>query len=171
MKQAIIYARISTDKEKQNIKQQIAYVISWASKNEYSILKVFKDEKTGKTSDRRGYIRMLEYLSKNPSISLIVQDTDRLTRNFYDAVELEKFIISNDIELVSLSEKVDLKTPNGRFMFRIKSAMNNFYVENLVQKIKVGVERAKKEGKYKGRPKGLRNKVNRVLTPVKIPNI
>ncbi len=43
-------------------------------------------------------------------------------------------------------------------MFRIKSAMNCFYVENLVQKIRVGVERAKKEGKYKGRIKGTKNK-------------
>jgi len=163
MKQAIIYARISTDKEKQNIKQQIAYVVSWASKNDYSILKVFKDEKTGKTSDRRGYIRMLEYLSENPSVSLIVQDTDRLTRNFYDAVELEKFILEKGIDLVSLSEKVDLTTPNGRFMFRIKSAMNCFYVENLVQKIKVGVATAKAEGKYTGRKKGALGKKNRHL--------
>jgi len=160
MKQAIIYARISTDKEKQNIKQQIVYVVSWALNNNYNILKVFKDEKTGKTLDRKGYLKMLKYLSENPSVSLIVQDTDRLTRNFYDAVELEKFILEKGIDLVSLSEKVDLTTPNGRFMFRIKSAMNNFYVENLLDKIKVGVDRARKEGKYKGRLKGSKNKKN-----------
>jgi hypothetical protein len=32
--------------------------------------------------------------------------------------------------------------------------MNSFYVENLVDKIRIGVERAKKEGKYKGGKKG-----------------
>ena len=46
--------------------------------------------------------------------------------------------------------------------------MNNFYLENLIDKIKVGVERAKKEGKYKGRPKGIKNKKNRILTPPQI---
>ncbi len=88
VKQAIIYARISTDKEKQNVQQQIEYDKKWALRNEYVVVKVFKDEKTGKTSDRRGYQRMLRYLIEHPSVSLIVQDTDRLTRNFYDAVDL-----------------------------------------------------------------------------------
>jgi len=169
---AIIYARISTNEEKQNINQQIEYCRKWAYKEGFEVLKVFKDKKTGKTDNRYGYQQMLKFLTQQPSVSLIVQDTDRLTRSFYDGVELEKFIIEKQINLISLSEKVDLLTPNGRFMFRIKLAMNNFYVENLLQKIKVGVDRAKAEGKYKGRPKGLKNKVNReVLTPVKITNI
>jgi len=154
VKYAIIYARISTTDEKQNIKQQIEYCRKWAYNNGFEILRVFKDKKTGKTDNRYGYQQMLKFLSQQPSVSLIVQDTDRLTRNFYDGVELEKFILEKGIEVISLSEKVDLLTPNGRFMFRIKLAMNNFYVENLLQKIKVGVARAKEEGKYTGRKKG-----------------
>ena len=157
-KKVIIYARISTDKEKQNIKQQIKYCRDYSERNSYYVLKVFKDEQTGKTNKRKGYQKLLIYLKKNPKSNLIVQDTDRLTRDFYDGVELEKFIINNKVNLISLSEKIDLTTANGRFMFRIKLAMNNFYVENLHDKIKIGVERAKKEGKYKGRKKGSINK-------------
>ena len=158
MKPAIIYARISTDKEKQNVKQQIEYDKKWAARNGYNVIKVFKDEKTGKTADRRGYQRMLKYWAENPSYALIVQDTDRLTRDFYDGVDLERFIRKHNLILVSISEKVDMNTPNGRFMFRIKLAMNCFYVENLIDKIRVGVARAKAEGKYTGRPKGSKNK-------------
>ena len=43
-------------------------------------------------------------------------------------------------------------------MFRIKIAMNAFYIENLIDKIKVGVARAKEEGKYKGRKVGSKNR-------------
>jgi len=165
MKQAINYARISTNDEKQNIQQQIDYCKKWALNNDYKIIKVFKDKKTGKTDNRSGYQRMLKFLSEKPSTSLIVQDTDRLTRDFYDGVELEVFIRKNKINLISLSEKIDLNTANGRFMFRIKLAMNCFYVENLIQKIKVGVVRARAEGKYKGRKKGAlgKRKKNRHL--------
>jgi DNA invertase Pin-like site-specific DNA recombinase len=35
-----------------------------------------------------------------------------------------------------------------------KLAMNSIYVENLIEKIRIGVERTKKEGKYKGGKKG-----------------
>ena len=157
-KNVVIYARISTNAEKQNIKQQIDYCKSYAEKNDLEVIKVFKDSKTGKTDKRTGYQNMLKYLIESCDIAILVQDTDRLTRNFYDGVEFEKFIIKNDIKIISLSENIDLNNPNGRFMFRIKLAMNNFYVENLVDKIKVGIDRAKKEGKFKGRPKGTKNK-------------
>lgn len=154
IKEVVIYARISTNKGEQNIKQQIDYCKDYASREGLEVLKVFKDEKTGKTSKRRGYERLLTYLKTNRGIGLLVQDTDRLTRDFYDGVELEKFIIKNSIDVISLSDRVDLNTPNGKLMFRIKLALNAQYVENLIDKIRVGVARAKAEGKYKGRKKG-----------------
>ena len=160
IKKAVIYTRISTNKELQNISQQINYCKDWAAKNGYEIVKVFKDERTGKTNDRKGYRRMLKYLKENP-MPLIVQDTDRISRNFYDSVAFEKFIITNKIKLISLSETIDLDTPNGLLMFRIKYALNSQYVENLLEKIKVGVERAKREGKYKGRKKGALGRKNK----------
>jgi DNA invertase Pin-like site-specific DNA recombinase len=158
MKDAIIYARISTNKDEQNLKQQIEYCKKWAEREGYKVLKVFKDEMSGKISERRGYQRMLIYLKNNPKIILIVHDTDRTSRNYYDSVEFEKFIINNKIKVVSLSEVIDLDSPNGRLMFRIKCALNAYYVENLVDKIRVGVARSKKEGKYKGRKKGSKNR-------------
>jgi len=159
---AIIYARISTNKEKQNVKQQVDYCKKWAQRENYDVVRYYTDEQTGKESERKGYQNMLNCLREHPDYVLIVQDTDRLTRNFKDGVELESFIIDNGITLKSISENVDLNSPNGRFMFRIKLSMNCFYVENLVQKIRVGVARAKlEEGKYLGRKKGSKNKVQK----------
>lgn len=158
MKEAIIYARISTNNEKQNIKQQIDYCKKWAEREGYNVLKVFKDEMSGQKSERRGYQRMLIYLKEKPEVVLIVQDTDRISRNYYDSVDFERFIIEHKIKIKSLSEVIDLDSPNGRLMFRIKYALNAQYVENLVEKIRVGVARAKKEGKYTGRKKGAKNR-------------
>ncbi len=150
----VIYARISTNRGEQNIKQQIDYLKEYAKRESLDVLKVFKDEESGKSIKRRGFERLLLFLKENPDVGLLVQDTDRLTRDFKQGVELENFITRNNIKIISLSEVVDLNSPNGRFMFRIKLAMNNFYIENLHEKIKVGVARAKLEGKYKGRKKG-----------------
>lgn len=152
------YARISTSKEKQNINQQIEYIKKFAITQGIELVKIFKDIKTGKMDDRKGYKRMIKFLKENPNYVLVVQDSDRLTRNFYDGIEFEKLALKLNLKIFSTSEQIDLSTPNGRFMFRIKLAMNSFYVENLVEKILVGTERAKKEGKYKGRKKGSRNK-------------
>ncbi|KKK41177.1 hypothetical protein LCGC14_2815040 [marine sediment metagenome] len=149
-----IYARISTNRGEQNINQQVDYCKAYALKENLKVLKVFKDEQTGKDAHRRGYERLWAYLKENKGVGLLVQDTDRLTRDFYHGVELEKFLIENEIRLISLSDTIDLVSPNGKLMFRIKLALNAQYVENLHDKIKVGVARAKAEGKYKGRKKG-----------------
>jgi site-specific DNA recombinase len=149
-----IYARISTDRDEQNIRQQVTYVREFCKRKGYEIYKVYKDEKTGKTQERNDYQKMLRHWGENKFEALVVQDVDRLTRNYYDGVELEKFCLENEKQIISLSEPVDFKTPYGRFMFRVKLAMNSFYVENLLDKIRIGIERAKKEGKYKGGKKG-----------------
>jgi site-specific DNA recombinase len=154
MVKVAIYARISTDRGEQNIKQQVAHVRSFCKRKGYEIYKVYKDEKTGKTKQRNDYQKMLLHWEQGKFEALVVQDVDRLTRNYYDGVALEKFVIEKDKKIVSLSEPVDLSTPYGRFMFRVKLAMNSFYVENLVEKIRIGIQRAKKEGKYKGGKKG-----------------
>ena len=66
----------------------------------------------------------------------------------------ESLFLFNRFMTIGIAEPIDFKTPYGRFMFRVKLAMNSFYVENLIEKIRIGVERAKKEGKYKGGKKG-----------------
>jgi site-specific DNA recombinase len=149
-----IYASISTDRGEQNIRQQVAHVREFCKRKGYEIYRVYKDEKTGKTQKRNDYQKMLRHWDEGKFETLVVQDVDRLTRNYYDGMAFEKFVIDNNKKVISLSEPVDLSRPYGRFMFRVKLAMNSFYVENLIDKIRIGVERAKKEGKYKGGKKG-----------------
>ena len=156
MVKVAIYARISTDRGEQNIRQQVAYVRKFCKRKEYEIYRVYKDEKTGKTNERSNYLKMLRHWADGKFEALVVQDVDRLTRHYYDGLELERFCLEDQKQIISLSEPIDFKTPYGRFMFRVKLAMNSFYVENMLEKIRIGIERAKKEGKYKGGKKGRR---------------
>jgi len=163
-KQAIIYTRISTDDEQQNIKQQKEYCRKYAEKEGYEVLHVIGDKISGKipVKDRPGSRRLIKFLELNPEVHLIVQDIDRICRDYYDSMWFEKWVIENNIIIKSLSEMVDLINPMGKFTFRIKMAMNAFYVENLDVKRAIGIARAKLEGKYKGRRKGALGK-NKVL--------
>ena len=45
---------------------------------------------------------------------------------------------------------MDLSNAAGRLMFRMKMAVGCYMSENMREKQVVGIERAKKEGKYKG---------------------
>ena len=100
MVKVAIYARISTDRGEQNIKQQVAYVREFCKRKGYEIYKVYKDEKTGKTKQRNDYQKMLRHWEEGRFEVLVVQDVDRLTRNYYDGVALEKFVIENMEKLI-----------------------------------------------------------------------
>jgi DNA invertase Pin-like site-specific DNA recombinase len=153
---AIIYTRISTDDEQQNIAQQKEYCKKYAEKEGYEVTHIIGDRISGKipVKERSGGKRLLKFLEDNPEVILIVQDVDRICRDYYDSVWFEQWIIKNKIIIRSLSEIVDLNNPMGKFTFRIKMAMNAFYIDNLNIKRAIGIARAKAEGKYKGRKKG-----------------
>ena len=83
-----IYARISSDRKEQKIRQQVVYVREFSKRKGYNIYKVNKDEKTGKTEQRIDYQRMLWHWEEGKFDTVVIQDVDRLTRNYYDGGEL-----------------------------------------------------------------------------------
>ena len=93
--EAIIYTRISTDDERQNIKQQREHCKRYAEKEGYDVVHMIGDKCSGKIPimKRSGGKRLIKFLTKNPEVYLIVQDIDRLTRDFYDAVWFEQFLL------------------------------------------------------------------------------
>ena len=92
---AIIYTRISTNNGEQNINQQKDYCKKFADKEGYEIIHIIGDKVTGKIPlrKRRGGERLVKFLEKNTTVHLIVQDVDRLCRDYGDSFWLEQWVI------------------------------------------------------------------------------
>lgn len=156
------YARVST--EDQNVEQQMKYLKDFFTKQGYGIGKVTKDVESGLTPllERKRFKRHLEYSLKNKT-PVGIYNLDRLTRNWEDVVFIERFFRENweNCSLISTSDEINLSNASGRFMFRIKMVVCCYMPEDMREKQKIGIERAKLEGKYLGRKPGSKNK-NRV---------
>ena len=156
----VLYARVST--EDQNVGQQVAYLKDWATKHDYTIYKTIADEESGRLPllERKKFIKLLNDSKKGKFDAIIIYNLDRLTRNWDDVTYIEKHFRENwnTCKLISASDSIDLSNASGRFMFRIKMGVGCFMPEDMREKQKIGIERAKQEGKYiygKGRPKPL----------------
>lgn len=154
----ILYARVST--EDQNVRQQIEYLKEWCANQGHDVLKCVMDEESGTLPlrERKKFIRLLETSKVDGSEGIVVFNLDRLTRNWDDVTYIEKHFRENwtKCKLVSASDSIDLSNASGRAMFRIKMVFNCFMPEDMREKQKIGIARAKAEGKYKygrGRPK------------------
>jgi DNA invertase Pin-like site-specific DNA recombinase len=155
-----LYARVST--EDQNVDQQIKYLRKWAKQNDYIVQKIVKDVESGLTPliDRKKFRRLLNQ-SKENKVSIAIYNLDRLTRNWEDVVFIEKWFRDNwkVCRLISTSDEINLSNANGRFMFRVRMAMCCYMPEDMREKQRIGIERARREGKYRGRKPGSKNKI------------
>ena len=153
-----IYCRVST--EDQNVNQQVLYLKDWCLKQGYDVIQVIKDEESGTKPliERKKFKKLLENSKNSKYNSIVIYNIDRLTRNWDDVVFIEKHFREswNVCKLISASDNIDLSNASGRAMFRVKMVFNCFMPEDMREKQKIGIERAKREGKYiygRGRPK------------------
>ena len=147
-----LYARVSTDD--QNVNQQSKYLSEWSSKLGYEVVKKIEDEESGRLplTERKHFLKLLELSKLNQFDAILIYNLDRLTRNWDDVTLIEKHFRDNwySCKLLSTSDSIDLSNASGRMMFRIKMAVSCYMPEDMREKQKIGIARAKEEGKYKG---------------------
>jgi DNA invertase Pin-like site-specific DNA recombinase len=150
-----LYARVST--QDQDVNQQMIYLRQWCVKNNHKIVNEIYDKQSGKVElEEREHFRNL--LENPKGEGLLVLNLDRLTRNWDSVTFIEKHFRENKYKLLSTGDEINLNSASGRMMFRIKLAVNCHMPEDMLEKQCIGIARAQKEGKFKGRKKGAKGK-------------
>ena len=168
--QAIIYARVSSREQEQegySIPAQLKLLRDYASKNGFEIVREFIDIETAKAAGRTAFGEMVDFIEKPKNCqAILVEKTDRLYRNFRDAVTLEDlgaeihFVKENQI--ISKNSKSQDKLVHG-----INLVLSRNYIENLREEVIKGMREKAEQGIYPGRaPFGYRN--NRLTRTIEI---
>lgn len=138
--QKVGYIRVST--AEQNTARQ-------ETKLESMVDKLFIDKCSGKDRHRPELTACLEYLREGDT--LFIDELSRLGRNLKDLIEIIEILNKKGVALKSLKESLDTATPQGKLMFHMLGAIDEFERELLLQRQREGIQEAKKAGKYKGR--------------------
>ena len=90
---AVILARVSSkaqEDEGYSLDSQVKLLQSYSETKNLRVVKVFKIAETAsKEQSRKVFHELLEYIQANSIFHLVVEKTDRLTRNMRDAVAIE----------------------------------------------------------------------------------
>ena len=89
---------------------------------------------------------------------LVVTKLDRLARSIHDLWKIVNRLEEKKVELKILDLNLDTSTPTGRLMLSMMGALAQFEREMLLERQREGIERAKAEGKFKGRKPTAREK-------------
>jgi DNA invertase Pin-like site-specific DNA recombinase len=77
---------------------------------------------------------------------------DRLGRSVSHLLEVLETLKAFGIEFISLSEAIDTSTPAGMMVFTVLAAVASLERSILVERVKSGLEHAKRRGVQLGRP-------------------
>ena len=83
---------------------------------------------------------------------VLVWRLDRWGRSLVDLVNTLQELNALDVGFVSLSEALDLTTPSGRAMAGMLAVFAEFERDILWDRVKAGIDQARKDGKPHGRP-------------------
>lgn len=150
MKSAVIYARVSSDRQEKegfSIPAQIEYLKNYAEENLIFVDRIFSESETAKKAGRKAFNEMLKYCTEKDIKIILVEKTDRLYRNFKDFVVLEDY----DFE-VHLAKEGSVISKNSRshdkFIHGIKVLMAKNYIDNLSEEIRKGLDEKISQGYY-----------------------
>ena len=152
-KNVAIYARVSTDK--QNVNQQVELLKNYCDKNNYQFRSFVDVGESGRISDRPKWNKLISACENEKFKIILVQRTDRITRKLKYALKFWDFITKHQIKLISVYEGIfDSTDGDHYFNFMLRCLLSEKELVDFAYRRQIGIERAKKEGKYKGGKKG-----------------
>lgn len=117
--------------------------------DECKIEKWFEEKASGKDTERPELKRMLEFLREGDT--LYISDFSRLARSVVDLLRICDELNRKNVKLVSMKEKIDTNTNEGRLMLTVIGAIAEFERSIIRERQAEGIAIAKLKGRYAGR--------------------
>jgi len=136
------YKRVST--YEQNPESQL---------NGLELDKIFTDIETGYSTNNRYQLKSLQEYVREDDI-VFVECMDRLGRNGYDLDEIVEFLLKKGVQINFVREGIILGKKNdlmSKLAYDMMKSFIHFFSQLAKERQRIGIEKAKKEGKYKGR--------------------
>ena len=107
-RKAVIYARVSTQKQKKDLENQISIIRQYANANGYTIDAVYKDVASGMSFDRDEFQQLVKDVIEHKVKTVFISNKDRLSRiSFNMWKELFEYYNCNLIVLNEDKEKTE----------------------------------------------------------------
>lgn len=139
------YCRVSTSD--QDINAQIIEL------SNFGCSRIVSDVKSG-VKFRKELDNLLNNVLRKGD-TLVVFRLDRLGRSLSDLLNIFHILNDKGINFVSLSEKIDTTTPQGKLLFSISGAFAEYERTIIQERTNLGLRNAVSKGVNLGRPKGI----------------
>jgi DNA invertase Pin-like site-specific DNA recombinase len=160
-KRVALYLRVST--LQQTVDNQRLELEKYCGRQDWKIVHVYHDDGiSGSTADRPALKEMLTDAAKGRFQVLAVWKIDRLARSTIDLLNILMTLKNHGVDFVSSTQSIDTTSSYGKMVLTFLAAIAEFEKENIVERVRSGLARAKADGTTLGRPR-VAFDVNRAL--------
>jgi DNA invertase Pin-like site-specific DNA recombinase len=145
-----IYTRVST--QDQSNEGQQHELRQYAKRRGWAVTRVYADKISGLKSTRPALDQLLHDAKTGKFDCTLVWRIDRLGRSVTHLLEVLETLRGLHVEFVSLSEAIDTTSPAGLLVFTVLAAVAALERSILVERIRLGLDNAKRRGVRLGRP-------------------
>lgn len=141
------YARVSSSGQSLDVQE--------AQLREAGAEELFMEKKSGRSAAERPQLQeAIKFVRKGDT--LLVTRLDRLARSLGDLLGIIEQLTAKGAGLRVLQQSaIDTTTPTGKLMLAVVGAVAEFENDLRRERQAEGIAKAKAEGRYKGRPRGI----------------
>lgn len=144
------YIRVSSESDHQSTDLQRDALLSAGVDTRH----LFEDHASGAKDDRPGLTQALAYVQ--PRDVLVVWKLDRLGRSLSHLLTIVNTLRERQVAFRSLTEGMDTTTSSGELLFHVFGALAQYERTLTRERVKAGLEAAKRRGRHGGRPCAIR---------------
>jgi DNA invertase Pin-like site-specific DNA recombinase len=148
------YARVSTQHREQKPEVQVANLRCYCKARGFKLLHEIMDRAGGGSGERPGLKQLLALVRAREVDAVVVVKMDRLFRSLKHLVNTLSEFEALGVKFIATRDQVDLTTPAGRLFMQILGSLAEFERELIRERILMGLDHARRQGKRLGRPPG-----------------
>ena len=148
------FARTSTTHQKYSLEAQIENLTKAGCE------KIFSEQVSAVASSRPQFDAAMEFVRDGDT--LVVCSLSRFARSIRDLTKQIDLLEAKNVSLKILDMSLDTSTPTGKLLLNLLGCVSQFERELLLERQKVGIEKAKAAGKFTGRKATARAKSQQI---------
>lgn len=154
------YVRVSSEEQAReglSLALQTEKIKVYCNLNDYTLVEIIEDAgfSAKNITGRKGFQKVLEKVldTDNGVDGLIVWKLDRAFRSTINALEVSKTLNIRGKHLISVCEKIDTTTAQGKFYFTLLNALAELERDQTSERTKVILQSKQNRGEFIGKPK------------------
>ncbi|PPR31395.1 MAG: DNA-invertase hin [Alphaproteobacteria bacterium MarineAlpha9_Bin2] len=155
-KKVVIYARTSLGLDKQNCDRQVAELKEIVKNNNWELVDTYVDEGYSRTTSSRPQLdRMMKDAFVRKFEMVITLELSRLGTSLKHMIDIVEKFKERKIQLFIVNQQIDTSTVSGYMFFSIMTSIANYERELISERVKSGLENARRKGIRLGRKTNL----------------